>query len=78
MAKSGSINKRNLITMISLAILVGTELIGVSLAAGWAIAGYFGLNGTIATILMTAFGALSLYALMIFMQRAIKMEPIRN
>ena len=78
MTKSGSINKTNLITMISLAILVGTELIGVSLAAGWAIAGYFGLNGTIATILMTAFGALSLYALMIFMQRAIKTEPIRN
>lgn len=78
MAKPGSINKTNLITVISLAILVGTELIGVSLAAGWAIAGYFGLNSTISAILMTAFSALSLYALMIFMRRAIKMEPLRN
>ena len=32
------------VTIVSLAILVGTELFGVALAAGWAIAGLFELQ----------------------------------
>jgi len=75
MAKRG-INFRNLLTLVSVAILVGVEFLGVAVAAGWALAGLFGLSQTLETVLMTAFGALGLYALVIFMQRAIAVEPL--
>ncbi|MEN9755180.1 MAG: hypothetical protein RLZ07_1562 [Pseudomonadota bacterium] len=77
MAKRG-INFRNLLTLVSVAILVGVEFLGVAVAAGWALAGLFGLSQTLETVLMTAFGALGLYALVIFMQRAIAVEPLRG
>ena len=77
MAKRG-INFRNLLTLVSVAILVGVEFLGVAVAAGWALAGLFGLSQTLETVLMTAFGALGVYALVVFMQRAIAVEPLRN
>ncbi|MEI6572354.1 MAG: hypothetical protein WCO61_02290 [Alphaproteobacteria bacterium] len=77
MAKRG-INFRNLLTLVSVAILVGVEFLGVAVAAGWALAGLFGLSQTLETVLMTAFGALGLYALVVFMQRAIAVEPLRG
>ena len=77
MAKRG-ISLRNLVTLISVAILVGVEFLGVAVAAGWALAGLFGLSQTLETVLMTAFGALGLYALIIFMRRAIAVEPLRG
>jgi hypothetical protein len=78
MAKSGQINMKNLVTLISVGVLVGTEFIGVAIAAGWAIAGLFQLGNTIALVLMMAFGAVSLYALYEFMKRAVSLEPIRG
>jgi hypothetical protein len=75
---SGSINTTNLVTMVSLAILVGTEIIGVALAAGWAIAGLFQLGTTVSYGLMALFSALGLLALTRFMRRAIEIEPLRN
>ncbi len=77
MAKRG-INIRNVLTLISVAILVGVEFLGVAVAAGWALAGLFGLGQTLETVLMTAFGAIAVYALLIFMRRAIEVEPIRG
>jgi hypothetical protein len=77
MAKRG-INFRNLLTLVSVAILVGVEFLGVAVAAGWALAGLFGLSQTLETVLMTAFGALGVYALFVFMQRAIAVEPLRG
>ncbi len=77
MAKRG-INFRNLLTLVSVAILVGVEFLGVAVAAGWALAGLFGLSQTLETVLMTAFGALGVYALVVFMQRAIAVEPLRG
>jgi len=77
MAKRG-INFRNLLTLVSVAILVGVEFLSVAVAAGWALAGLFGLSQTLETVLMTAFGALGLYALVVFMQRAIAVEPLRG
>jgi len=77
MAKRG-INFRNLLTLVSVAILVGVEFLGVAVAAGWALAGLFGLSQTLETVLMTAFGALGVYALFVFMQRAIAVEPLRS
>ena len=45
------LNTTNLITLISVAILVGTELIALSLAAGWAVAGLFDLGKVTANVL---------------------------
>ena len=77
MAKRG-INFRNVSTLISVAILVGVEFLGVAVAAGWALAGLFGLSQTLETVLMTAFGALGVYALFVFMRRAVTVEPVRG
>ena len=49
----------------------GVEFLGVAVAAGWALAGLFGLSQTLETVLMTAFGALGVYALFVFMRRAV-------
>lgn len=38
------LNLRNLLTLISVTILVGVEVLGASLAFGWAVAGIFGLG----------------------------------
>lgn len=78
MAKSGSVNIKNLITLVSVGILVGTEFLGVAIAAGWALAGLFGLGKTFETVLMTGFGAIGLYALILFMKKATSIEPIRR
>jgi len=78
MAKSGSLNMKNLLTLISVCILVGTEFLGVAIAAGWALAGLFGLSQTFETVLMTAFGAIGLYCLILFMKKAVSIEPVRG
>lgn len=81
-ANKGSVNTRNLVTIVSLAILVGTEIIGVALAAGWALSGLFELHLVfgphVDKVLMGLFTALGLYAMVRFMQRAVQVEPIRD
>lgn len=74
----GPINTTNLLTIVSVVILVGTEIIGVALAAGWAIAGLFQLGQTISYILMALFTALGVWALVQFTRRALTVEPIRQ
>jgi len=71
------LNTTNLITLISVAILVGTELIALALAAGWALAGLFELGRVVEYVLMGSFTALAMYGLYRFMQRAASIEPIR-
>ena len=44
MAEVAPINWTNAMTLISVAILVGTELVGAGAAAGWAIGGLFQLG----------------------------------
>ena len=78
MAATGSLNRKNLLTIVSVGILVGTELVGLALAAGWALAGIFQLGTAYEYSFMAIFGAMGLYALFRFMQRAVKVEPIRN
>ena len=75
MTKRG-INFKNLLTLVSVAILVGVEFLGVAVAAGWALAGLVGLSQTLETVLMTAFGAVGVYALFVFMRRAVTVEPV--
>ena len=78
MAKSGSVNMKNLLTVVSVGILVGTEFLGVAVAAGWALAGLFGLSQTFEAVLMTGFGAIGLYCLILFMKKAVSVEPVRG
>ena len=47
MADAAPINWTNAMTLISVAILVGTELVGAGAAAGWAIGGLFQLGETL-------------------------------
>lgn len=76
MSGKNHINWRNLGTIISLMILVGAEIFGVALAAGWAIAGWFQLGTTIEHALMALFSLIGAYALSLFMRKAISVEPL--
>ena len=68
----------NAVTLGSVAVLVGTELVGAGGAAGWAIGGLFQLGDTLTHILeaVLVLGALS--ALYAFLKAALAHEPIRS
>ena len=76
MAAKGAINTTNLTTLLSVAILVGTELVGTGWAAGWALGGLFQLGATITIALEVFFIGLGLAGLIWFMRAALKAEPI--
>lgn len=73
-----NLNLSNLVTVISLSILVGTEVFGVALASGWAIAGLFELGATVSYILMAIFSAAGVWAMIGFVRGALKVEPART
>ena len=50
---------RNMITILSLMVLVGTEVFAAAIAAGWALAGLFDLGDTVGHILMALFSLLA-------------------
>lgn len=77
MARSMHNPRRNLVTLISVMVLVGVEVIGVALAAGWAIAGLFELGEIVRYILMALFSLLGIYALVALWRQATSIEPIR-
>lgn len=76
MAAKGTINTTNLTTLASVAILVGTELVGTGWAAGWALGGLFQLGSTITTGLEIAFIGLGVAGLIWFMRAALRVEPV--
>ena len=67
---------RNLITIVSVLILIGTEVFGVALSAGWAIAGLFELGNTVAYVLMALFSLLGLYGMLALWRSSVRVEPI--
>lgn len=69
-------NWLNLVTVVSAVILVGAEVFGVAIAAGWAIAGLFELGAQISYVLMGVFSLMAAYALWAFWKRAIEIEPV--
>ncbi len=71
-------NWQNLLTVISVLILVGAEVFGVAFAAGWAIAGLFELGDIVGYVLMVLFSLLGLYALVLLGRRALHVEPLRR
>ncbi len=76
MAQAKSTNWRNVITIISIMILVGAEVFGVAIAAGWAIAGLFDLGDAVGYGLAGIFSLLGLYAMLLLWRRAVHIEPI--
>ena len=64
MAAQKPINWTNALTLASVAVLVGTELVGAGGAAGWAIGGLFQLG--------------DLLTLYYFLRAALAHEPIRG
>ena len=72
------LNAGNLVTVISVLILVGAEVFGIAVAAGWAIAGLFELGDAVSYALMAVFSAIGLYAMLILWRRAVVIEPIRG
>jgi hypothetical protein len=52
--KRTRINWMNLSTIVSAAILIGVEVIGIGLATGWALAALFGFSKTIEAILISS------------------------
>lgn len=69
-------NWRNLITIVSIMILIGTEVFGVAIAAGWAIAGLFELGDIVGYILMGLFSLFGAWILLNLWRRCTTVEPI--
>ena len=78
MGARGEINTTNLLTLVSVAILVGTELVGAGWAAGWALGGLFQLGTALTTALEVLFVGLGLAGLVWFMRAALQAEPLRT
>ena len=71
-------NLRNLITIVSLMVLVGTEVFAAAIAAGWAIAGLFELGDTVGHVLMGLFSLGAAWILLQLWRLAIRIEPLRT
>lgn len=69
--------KGSLLTSISVLILVGVEVFGTALAAGWAIAGLMQLGKAVEYGLMALFCLLGAYAMLMFARKVFEVEPIR-
>ena len=77
MHAKGSVNWINVLTIVSVAVLVGTELVGAAGAAGWAIGGLFQLGELITHILEVALILLALFGLTRFLQAVVGHEQLR-
>lgn len=74
--KPAKINWTNLITIVSAAILIGVEVIGIGLATGWALAALFGFGKTIEAALMGIFALGAGVFTWSFVRNAARIEPI--
>ncbi|MBA1155768.1 hypothetical protein [Microvirga mediterraneensis] len=57
-------------------VLVGAEVFGVAIAAGWAIAGLFELGEHVGYALMVLFSLFAVYALVHLWRRCVSAEPL--
>lgn len=78
MAANAPINWTNAATLASVAVLVGTELVGAGAAAGWAIGGLFQLGDVVTHALEAIFVLTALTGLYHFLRAALAHEPIRR
>ncbi len=73
------INSRNLVTAISVIILVGTEILGAALAFGWAMGGLLELGGVLTAVLIGVSVMAGLYGIYSFARRVLAVEtPYRT
>ena len=72
------VNLLKLSTIIAVSILVGTEVVGASWAAGWAIGGIMQLPHVVSRGLEVIFGLIGFVLLFFFMRVALRHEPIRD
>ena len=68
--------RRNLVTIVSVLILIGTEVFGVALAGGWAVAGLFELGETAGYVLMALFSLIGIYGMVGLWRSAVRAEAI--
>jgi hypothetical protein len=66
----------NLVTVLSAAILIGTEVVGAAIATGWAIAGWLGLGDIGAYVLEALLGIGGLAVVISFVRAASRVEPL--
>ncbi|MGU3539516.1 hypothetical protein [Methylobacterium sp. A54F] len=71
-------NTRNLITILSMMVLVGTEVFAVAIAAGWATAGLLDLGDRVGHVLMGLFSLIAAWIMLQLWRRAVSIEPIRG
>jgi len=72
------INWAHLSTLSAVAILVGTEMVGASWAAGWALGGLLQLGPSVSRGIEAAFALCGFVLLYFFMRTAIRNEPVRG
>lgn len=78
MAEKKPINWQNVATVFGAAILVGTELIGLTWAGAWALGGLFELPDIFRIAIQVAGACLGLYGSYHFLRAALKVEPLRG
>ena len=69
-------NARNAVTVLSMMILVGTEVFAVAIAAGWALAGLFDLGDRVGHVLMGVFSLFAAWIMLQLWRRATSIEPV--
>ncbi|MDQ6868609.1 MAG: hypothetical protein M3178_09460 [Pseudomonadota bacterium] len=77
LAETNKINWVHVSTLVAVAILVGTEMVGASWAAGWALGGLLQLDPLVSHVIEAGFGLCGFGLLYYFMRTAIRHEPIR-
>jgi hypothetical protein len=78
LAEKKPINWQNVTTVYSVAILVGTELIGLTWAAAWALGGIFDLPDVFRLAIQGVGILLGFYGSYHFVRAALKVEPLRG
>ena len=78
LVEAAPINWTNAVTLLSVAVLVGTELVGAGAAAGWAIGGLFQLGESLTRTLEGVLILAALTGLFYFLRAALAHEPIRG
>jgi hypothetical protein len=73
-----SLKSSNMLTIVSLTILVGTEVMAVALASAWALGGLFELGPIITYAMMAVFSAAGLFLMVRFVQQAVRIEPLHD
>jgi hypothetical protein len=66
---------RNVITVLSAAVLIGAEVFGAAFAGGWAIANLLGLGAVGVYVLQIIFFVLGIAVMLGFIRHAMGVEP---